>query len=70
MQETFRAIAAAAGGEEQRMTVDNKRQHGWGSDSCTLRLPQPKEQGLKAMERNLALMVFLPKQIAASAEAG
>ncbi|CAE6923272.1 unnamed protein product [Symbiodinium sp. CCMP2592] len=42
VQETFRAIAAAAGGEEQ---------------------------GLKAVERNLALMVFLPKQIAASAEA-
>jgi len=42
VQETFRAIAAAAGGEEE---------------------------GLKAIERNLALMVFLPKQIESSAEA-
>ncbi|CAE7425169.1 unnamed protein product [Symbiodinium natans] len=42
VQETFRAIASAAGGEEQ---------------------------GLNAIERNLALMVFLPKQIAASSEA-
>ena len=31
--------------------------------------PSLQEQGLKAVERNLALMVFLPKQIAASAEA-
>ena len=61
VQESFRAIAAAAGGEE--------------GPSCPLlrvfaqTASSLEEQGLKAVERNLALMVFLPKQIAASAEA-